>query len=371
MEEKRKYNISKPQKLKTISFQEWCKQNDRQDLMDRWDYELNKYTPDAVACKSGYKIFFKCPNGKHKSKSVVLASVTIGGNKIECNECKLERDSFGRWCEDNAPELLDLWDYELNKLSPYEVTRCSNTQYYFKCPTGTHVSLLHDLSHITQRDYKIYCKYCNSFAQYLLDNFGDDALTLLWDSDKNDTSPYDITRSSSRKKVWIRCLENSNHGSYLISPDNFSKGRRCPICKQENQNSKLARKVNKYIEDNYNYQLLHEYQCTVVCKNPENGYVLPYDNQLVIDNYNLFIEVHGIQHYKATGFLKKDMDRYNISLEDALLRRQQIDKYKEDYIKSLDDCYYLAIPYWTEKDDSYKTLIDDKIQQILNNTKLI
>ena len=59
MLEKRKYNITRPQRLKTISFQEWCKQNNRQDLMDRWDYELNKYTPDVVACKSGYKIFFK------------------------------------------------------------------------------------------------------------------------------------------------------------------------------------------------------------------------------------------------------------------------------------------------------------------------
>lgn len=364
MLKKRKYNITKPQKLKTISFQEWCKQNNRQDLMDRWDYELNKYTPDVVACKSGYKIFFKCPERKHKSKLVVLSSVTNGGNKLECDECKLEKDSFGKWCENNAPEILDLWDYDLNDHSPYEITRCSNVRCYFKCPRGIHDSSLHDLAHITQRDYKIYCKDCNSFAQYLLDNFGDDALTVVWDVDKNEISPYDVSRSASRKKVWIHCLDNPLHNSYFISPDNFSKGRRCPTCKQENFNSKLARKVNKYIEDNYNYLLLHEYQCTVLCKNPENGYILPYDNQLIIGEKNLFIEVHGIQHYKVTGYLQKEADRYNISLEDALLRRQQLDKYKEYYINSLDNCYYLTIPYWTEQDESYKTLIDNKIQEI-------
>ena len=33
------------------------------------------------------------------------------------------------------------------------------------------------------------------------------------------------------------------------------------------------------------------------------------------------------------------------------------------------DYEYLAIPYWTEKDQSYKQLIDDKIHEILFQTK--
>lgn len=363
---KKKYNITKPQKLKTISFQDWCKQNNRQDLMDRWDYELNKYTPDVVACKSGYKIFFKCPAGKHKSYAVVLNSVTNGGNKLECKACYLEENSFGKWCNDNAPDMLDLWDYELNNCSPYEVGKGSSKKYYFKCPRGLHDSSLHTLHHITTRDFKVHCNKCNSFAQYLLDNFGDNALVKIWDVIKNSISPYDISQSASRKKVWVHCLENEFHDSYLISPDNFSKGRRCPQCKQENQNSKLARKVNKYIDSKYDYQLLHEYQCTVVCKNPENGYILPYDNQLIINNKNLFIEVHGIQHYQITGYIKSDAERYNITPEEMLLRRQSLDEYKKDYINSLDDCYYLAVPYWTEQDESYKALIDNKIQEILS-----
>ena len=58
---KKKKEPEKPQKLKTISFAQWCEKNDRQDLLDRWDYDLNKYTPDIVACKSGYKIFSSVP----------------------------------------------------------------------------------------------------------------------------------------------------------------------------------------------------------------------------------------------------------------------------------------------------------------------
>ena len=365
MLEKKKYNITKPQKLKTMSIKTWCEINDRKDILELWDYELNKYSPEVVSWASSYDIYFKCENSKHKSHSMKLFSITRNGSKIVCKECYLETNSFGKWCEDNAQDILDLWDYELNQHSPYEVTRCSNIPSYFKCPRGIHNSSLHDLAHITQRDHKIYCKDCNSFAQYLIDEYGEDMLINMWDTGKNIISPYDVTKSASRTKVWVYCLENPNHSSYQIAPSNFAKGRRCPTCKKERQYSNLEEKVIKYLKGQYDYNLFHEYQCTVVCKNPENGYILPYDNQLVIGNQNLFIEVNGIQHYEITGFTKSEAEKHNVTPEEELYRRQKLDKYKEDYINSLDNCYFLTIPYWTESDESYKTLIDQTIQEIL------
>ena len=38
--------------------------------------------------------------------------------------------------------------------------------------------------------------------------------------------------------------------------------------------------------------------------------------------------------------------------------------YKKQYALS-QGYYYLEIPYWTESDESYKTLIDEKIKSIL------
>lgn len=360
-----------PQKLKTISIKDWCALNNRQDILNLWDYNLNKYKPDIVSWASKYDIYFKCENNIHKSHSMKLYSITSNGAGVLCKECHLERNSFGKWCEENAVEILDLWDYDLNNCSPYEVYRNTHKKYYFKCPRCIHESSLHDLAHIVQRDYKIFCKDCNSFGQFLLNEYGSEALINVWDINKNKISPYDISRSASRKKIWVHCLKDPLHDSYLVSPDNFVKGRRCPTCKRESQNSKLEERVIEYLKSVYDYQLLHEYQCTVVCKNPENGYILPYDNQLIIEGFNLFIEVNGIQHYKITGYTKIEADRYNITPEEALFRRQKLDKYKEDYIGSLCDCYFLTIPYWTEQDESYKTLIDNKIQEILNNTKLM
>ena len=50
--------------------------------------------------------------------------------------------------------------------------------------------------------------------------------------------------------------------------------------------------------------------------------------------------------------------------EELLAELQWRDEYKKQYALS-QDYYYIAIPYWTEQDESYKTLIDQKIQSIL------
>ena len=47
------------------SFEKWCKDNKRQDLLDRWDYELNDISPSKISYKSNKKYWFKCPRNIH------------------------------------------------------------------------------------------------------------------------------------------------------------------------------------------------------------------------------------------------------------------------------------------------------------------
>lgn len=362
---KKREKPTKPQKLKTISFKDWCSQNERYDLMDRWDYNLNQYTPDIVACKSGYEIFFKCPEGKHKSKKVVLASVTNNGNKLECDECYLEENSFGVWCEKNKPYLLELWDCELNKVSPYEITYGTSKKYYFKCPRNLHESQLKSISKITGRGDDILCNKCNSIGQYIVDHYGSDALDLMWDYGENIYNPFEIAHCA-KKHIYIKCMNEHNHPSYRISCPNFVKGRGCPVCKQEREESKLQEKVRKYIEGKYQCDIVHEYSCSLRAVNPKTNYVLPYDNEVLMPNgNNLIIEVHGIQHYEINSYIKLAAKKHNITPEQELAELQWRDEYKKQYALS-QGYHYLAIPHWTESDESYKTLIDNKIQQILS-----
>lgn len=357
-------NLRKPTKIKNMSFQEWCIENDRQGFLDRWDYELNQYDPDKISFKSNYKIHFKCPKGKHKSKAVTLASITNGGNQLECDECYLEENSFGVWCERNKPEILDLWDYELNTVSPYDITFASKEKRYFKCPRGIHESHLQTLSKITGRGDDILCNKCNSIGQYILDNYGPNGLDILWDYEKNTVDPFEVAHCA-RVHIYIKCINNPEHPSYRILCSNFVKGRGCPVCKQEREESKLQEKVRKYIENKYRYDIVHEYACSLKVVNPKTSYILPCDNEIIIPNKNnLIIEVHGVQHYQADGYIKMSAQKHGITPEEELKELQWRDEYKKQYALS-QGYFYLAIPYWTEQDESYKTLIDEKIQSIL------
>ena len=44
------------------SFAKWCIENNKQDILDRWDYDLNEYSPYDISYSTGKKYWFKCFN---------------------------------------------------------------------------------------------------------------------------------------------------------------------------------------------------------------------------------------------------------------------------------------------------------------------
>lgn len=50
------------------SFEQWCIDNDRNDILKRWDYDKNMCLPSDIGYMSNNKYFFKCPEGKHDRK---------------------------------------------------------------------------------------------------------------------------------------------------------------------------------------------------------------------------------------------------------------------------------------------------------------
>jgi len=111
------------------------------------------------------------------------------------------------------------------------------------------------IGNIEYRDYistlkkyeKYYCKTCisrlfasekriktfinknNSFAQWGIDNLGEDFLEKYWDYEKNTISPFEITYCSD-KKVFIKCQKKDYHDSYYIACSSFIEGKRCSYC---------------------------------------------------------------------------------------------------------------------------------------------
>ena len=351
------------------SFKTWCIENDCEYLLDLWDYNLNSKDPDDVSCRTADYYYFKCSKEKHPSTSHQIMSLATSATtkKDTCVYCNSFAqhviDEFGN----NALNLY--WDYEKNTVNPWSVTYKSNDTIWIKCTaTNYHGSFDTTPKRFFMASGK--CPYCcnrrihprDSFAYHCIQKYGEDFLGLYWDYDKNTVDPWGIAPQSN-KYVYLKC---ETHGSYRINASNFYKhGTLCAECSHERDKSKLQEKVENYIRDNYHFDITHEYNCSIVARSPKTNRWLPYDNDVVVESKHLIVEVMGEQHYnKNCGLIERIAKHNNTTPEQELEALQWRDEYKKEYALSQGYCY-LAIPYWTEQDESYKTLIDQKIQEIL------
>ena len=428
------------------TFYDWCIENNRQDLLDRWDCNKNLQSSSEIGSTTKFSYYFRCARGIHPSTSYKISCITRHWDnaKVDCVCC----NSFAQWGIDNVCEdfLEKYWDYDKNiDVDPWILPKAARQVIWIKCQnTDYHGS--YDVSahtfHSGQR-----CGYCSrarvhpqdSFAAYNIGRFGDDFLEMYWDYDKNTVNPYNISSHSDSCKVWIKCQVVNHHGSYDVRPKDYSSnksncpychmirvhpldslGEKCPEvfdvwsdknkispyevsphsdrrayfkcncgkhedyferiqrvadrefecikCRIEAITSHLQTKVNRYLKS-LNYTYYNEYDCSLLGINPKTGRRLPYDTEVVIDDTRrLIIEVMGQQHYDICSWHKLIADKKNTTPEKELQYIQYKDELKRQY--ALEQGYeYLAIPYWTEKDHSYKVLIDDKIHGILSKTK--
>lgn len=417
------------------SFYEWCIENNRQDLLDRWDYELNDKNPKDISSYTHKKYYLMCPNGMHESELCSIEKINSRNSKVKCKKC----NSFAQWGIDNICNdfLEKYWDYDKNTVDPWEITYGSDNKVWIKCQEKKyHNSYSVKVNMFSSKNTR--CPYCasikvhpkDSFAQYHIDNTDKDFLEKYW-SNKNTLNPFEISKSSDIK-VWIKCINTNYHNDYLVATYNFTKlNRRCPCCTMKkvhkydslgiaypelfriwsNKNEKtpyefsihsgktiwlkclnghedyqmvvyigvkfgfkctqctkertesmLQEKVRLYISDILNYKLNHEYKCSIVPINPKTKSQLPFDNEII--DLKLLVETMGYQHYLPVGWNKTSAKHNNTTPEYELHYQKLKDRYKR-FIAHYRNYSYLEIPYWTEQDESYKKLIDDKIAEIL------
>lgn len=205
-----------------------------------------------------------------------------------------------------------------------------------------------------------------SFGNWCEENEYKNFIKDHWDFELNIDDPYEISYASN-KIIYINCC-NNGHNSYKTTCDRFSlRNQRCPICAQEQEESKLQEAVRTYIEEKYcEYTLTHEFNCSISPINPRTGRHFRYDN--CIEELGIILESMGLQHYQITSWAIMTANKKGITPQEQFKYEQWKDEYKKQY--ALSHGYeYLAIPYWTEKDGTYKQLIDDKIAEINNKLK--
>lgn len=346
------------------SFEQWCIENNRQDILERWDYDLNDCIPSEVTYKSKKKFWFKCPLQIHKSEMKGIQDFTSGNIKsIDCKAC----NSFAQWGIDNFGEdfLSKYWDYEKNiNVNPWNILKCSHTNVLIRCQE----KIYHGSYEITCNAFVngVRCSFCGNFKVHFLDSLGTlyPEVLEVW-STKNKKTPYEYSPFSMELVYW-KC-PNNKHEDYKreIATSNQCEFR-CPECVRERDESFLQEKVRLYL-NTLNYTILHEDQCSIFVQNPKIknkwGKML-FDNE--IKELKLIIEVHGIQHYKISVFHYLQAKHNNTIPEYELHYQKLKDRYKRIYAKSK-GYEYLEIPYWADdKKETWKDLIINKIISITN-----
>lgn len=221
------------------SFYEWCIENNKEEYLELWDYEMNLKNPEDVSFSYG-EYYFKCSQNKeHKSYIVKIRSLTVSNSGgLKCPIC----NSIFQWCLDNnRQDIIDAWDYDRNLIPMNSVSRKSGKKYWFKFDN---YSYLYPICYINNKTDPVK-KYKNSLGYYLLLNYGENGINIFWSS-KNNDSPFDYDRCS-RKEVWFKCNIKNYHEDYKTACYSFTSNIRCPSCA-----SKIIHPLDSFAQYNIN-----------------------------------------------------------------------------------------------------------------------
>lgn len=326
------------------------------EIMDSKGYELLS----TELCKSNEKLDYICT--KHRDKGVQHISIYHIVDGRGCYYCGRERSEAGR-----RAKIDKVSDKKLCESRGFEYidTVVENHIVWIDmiCPKHRHVGIQRVKHANLKRETSHACIYCTGRKIHPLDSFGEkhkDQI-YLW-GDKNNKTAFEYSKSSNQK-AWFKC-ENGLHEDYLKQiTDVNRRGFRCPYCAKLNKESCLQQKVRLYF-DKLGYKLNHEYECSIIDINPVTNYKMPYDNQ-EDDKLKLIIEVNGKQHYEIDKFTIMQAKQQNKTPEEILKYQQFKDDHKREY--ALSQGYdYLVIPYYAIKNDDYKNIINNKIEEILS-----
>lgn len=227
-------------------------------------YHRNEITIDGKnkgKSKNSY-IRVKCPYCS-KEYDVQLDSFKRGNKCTNC--CNEYENSFAYYIQQELQESLNkYWDWEKNDLNPYLIYKHSSNKVWILCDKTDY----HDVYKTTSDHFVsgARCGYCgnlkvhpkDSFAQWLIDTYGDNALEKYW-SPKNKINPWEI-KPGSRKKVWILCQNKEYHndnGGYEVVCNDFKNGGRCPYCHNFKVHPKDS--FGQWLIDTYGYEAIKRY----------------------------------------------------------------------------------------------------------------
>ena len=154
---------------------------------------------------------------------------------------------------------------------------------------------------------------------------------------------------NNRTKVEIMCNKGHN---YFVTPHNFKSGYRCPMCNTISHGERIARKILEEHKLEFEQQKKFERLIGLGC------------GQLSYDFFvggHLLIEIQGVQHYKPITF----GGRSELESIEAFKRQQEHDKLKREF--AINNGYkLLEIPYFSPRDlDNLEKTLREELNDLL------
>ena len=295
------------------------------ELAKEWHPTKNgDLKPDSITSGNGrIQIWWKCT----KDDSHEWQTPIFERRKRGCPFCDKKRASKTYNLLVKYPQLCEEWDYDKNESTPDKYTPYAYTKVWWKCKKCSYSWQTLIASRTKESSGCLSCSHHRATPQNCL-QITHPSIAQEWDYIKNDKiTPLDVTYGSN-EKVWWKCSKCNHSWKTMVKIRSMGSG--CIKCSLSKGELRVLEILDKYKVVNL---LQYEFDD---CK---NIFSLPFD--FYLPEYNILVEVQGIQHYKPTDFEGKGLRYAEIQFK----KQQKRDKIKRDYCNK-NKIKLLEIPYW-------------------------
>lgn len=201
-----------------VTLREWCIENNRQDLLEQFDFEKTSFTPDEVSAhssKTAHWHHFDEESGMVHEWTAIIGSRTKP-TKTGCPYCAGVRTYSGyNDLATRRPDLIPYWDFTQNTVDPSTIPLGYAAKVFWICPEcGDRWEST--VANVSARSHP--CLQCLKNKRYaarttVITGVNDLATTHptaidIWHPIKNgDLKPEDVTANSDKEVWW--CYKNS------------------------------------------------------------------------------------------------------------------------------------------------------------------
>lgn len=138
------------------SFAQWGKEKFGEKFLETYWCEENTLNPYEISYKSVNKIIVQCQNDKRHHYIIRCADFKNG---VRCGMCTGKQVPTGGSFGDIYPNALCFWS-DKNKKTPFEYTKSSHSNVWWKCKNGKHEDYSRSINSSTKYDFR--CPFCSN-----------------------------------------------------------------------------------------------------------------------------------------------------------------------------------------------------------------